>query len=199
MFSFFLRGLQKPRCFCWQGPPCFRVLAGSEEPPRTQGQREHTASGAATNDRGNSRNAQRQASAVPRKKGTSGAFAKRRCGCAKERCAEAALAHPALPKRSSGKAHSPRLSTKPSTVRRRKVAGFGYRAVHEATDKAKPSFRCSMLIGRDAPNQNALRDPEKQKPPRQREGRSAGGRLQAPDPPPTGWVPNSKFQKLAGL
>jgi catechol 2,3-dioxygenase-like lactoylglutathione lyase family enzyme len=68
----------------------------------------------------------------------------------------------------------------------RKVAGFGYRAVHEATDKAKPSFRCSLLIGRDAPNQNALRDPEKQKPPRQREGRSAGGRLQAPDPPPTG-------------
>src|ERR1017187_2821753 len=57
----------------------------------------------------------------------------------------------------------------------------------------------SLLIGRDAPNQNALRDPEKQKPPRQREGRSAGGRLQAPDPPPTGWVPNSKFQKLAGL
>src|ERR1035437_9731302 len=79
-------------------------------------------------------------------------------------------------------------------VRRRKVAGFGDRAVHGATTKEKPTFRCSLLIGRDAPNLNALRDPEKQKPPRQREGRSAGGRLQAPDPPPTGWVPNSKFR-----
>jgi hypothetical protein len=43
------------------------------------------------------------------------------------------------PKRSSGEAHSTRLS-KPKHGPQ-KATDFGYRTVHEATDKAKPSFR----------------------------------------------------------
>jgi hypothetical protein len=59
---------------CWQGRRNYH---------RTKGDREHTTSGAATNDQGNSRNAQQQETLRSAVAGVPGS-----------RCAEAALARP---------------------------------------------------------------------------------------------------------
>src|ERR1039458_6547025 len=70
------------------------------------------------------------------------------------------------PKRSSGEAHSTKLS-KPRHGPQ-KATDFGHRTVHEARQNHHSG--CSMLIGCDAHNQNTFRDPKKQKPPRPEAG-----------------------------
>ena len=74
------------------------------------------------------------------------------------------------PKRSSGEAHSTRLS-KPKHGPQ-KATDFGYRAGRFMRPLTRQNHHsgCSMLIGCDAHNQNTFRDPEKQKPPRPESG-----------------------------